>query len=58
MLQCLDINHDIRKGPIMVEKVAVLGAGLMGAGIAQVAAQAGYSVILRDLQMSLVKDGL
>ena len=42
----------------MVEKVAVLGAGLMGAGIAQVAAQAGYSVILRDLQMSLVKDGL
>lgn len=42
----------------MVEKVAVLGAGQMGAGIAQVAAQAGYSVILRDLQMSLVKDGL
>lgn len=42
----------------MVEKVAVLGAGLMGAGIAQVAAQNGYSVILRDLQMSLVKDGL
>jgi len=41
-----------------VKKIAVLGAGIMGAGIAQVAAQAGYAVILRDLQMSLVKDGL
>lgn len=41
-----------------MKSIAVLGAGIMGAGIAQVAAQAGYSVILRDLQMSLVKDGL
>jgi len=41
-----------------VRKIAVLGAGIMGAGIAQVAAQAGYTVILRDLQMSLVNDGL
>lgn len=41
-----------------LKNVAVLGAGIMGAGIAQAAAQAGYSVILRDLQMSLVKDGL
>lgn len=29
--------------------VAVIGAGLMGAGIAQVAAQAGYQVLLRDV---------
>jgi 3-hydroxybutyryl-CoA dehydrogenase len=41
-----------------LKKIAVLGAGIMGAGIAQAAAQAGYSVILRDLQMSLVKGGL
>jgi len=30
----------------------------MGAGIAQAAAMGGYQVILRDLQMHLVKDGL
>ena len=30
----------------------------MGAGIAQVAAQGGYEVIIRDLQMSLVQKGL
>ncbi len=33
----------------MSRKVAVVGAGLMGSGIAQVAAQAGYDVVLRDV---------
>lgn len=41
-----------------MNKVAVLGAGIMGAGIAQVAAQGGYQVLLRDLQKSIVQDGL
>lgn len=31
--------------------VAVVGAGLMGSGIAQVTAQAGYQVILRDVEV-------
>lgn len=43
---------------MQIKKVAVLGAGIMGAGIAQVLALGGYKVILRDLQMALVKDGL
>ncbi|MGW0657517.1 3-hydroxyacyl-CoA dehydrogenase family protein [Streptodolium elevatio] len=33
----------------MTKKIAVIGAGLMGAGIAQVSAQAGYEVTLRDV---------
>jgi len=41
-----------------VKKIAVLGAGKMGAGIAYVAAYNGFDVILRDLQMALVKEGL
>ncbi len=41
-----------------IKKIAVLGAGAMGAGIAQVAAQGGYQVTIRDLQMSLVQHGL
>jgi 3-hydroxybutyryl-CoA dehydrogenase len=34
--------------PIVIRKVGVLGAGLMGHGIAQLAAQAGYEVFLVD----------
>jgi len=41
-----------------INKIAVLGAGTMGVGIAQAAARAGMQVILRDLQKSLVRDGL
>jgi len=33
----------------MSQRVAVVGAGLMGSGIAQVAAQAGWRVVLRDI---------
>ncbi|WP_315902026.1 3-hydroxyacyl-CoA dehydrogenase [Photobacterium rosenbergii] len=36
-------------GHFSIEKVAVIGAGAMGAGIAQVAAQSGYQVCLFDL---------
>ncbi len=38
-------------------KVAVLGAGTMGAGIAQVCAQAGSIVVLQDLRDDLVQAG-
>ena len=42
----------------MSQKVAVVGAGLMGSGIAQVAAQAGYDVVLRDLTEDALRRGL
>ena len=41
-----------------VTKVGVIGAGIMGAGIAQVAAAAGLAVILRDIENGLVQKGL
>jgi 3-hydroxybutyryl-CoA dehydrogenase len=41
-----------------VTKLAVVGAGQMGAGIAQVAAQAGLSVVLIDVQEAFVQKGL
>ncbi len=39
-------------------QVAVVGAGTMGAGIAQVCAQAGSSVVLQDVTDELVQRGL
>jgi 3-hydroxybutyryl-CoA dehydrogenase len=41
-----------------VKTVAVLGAGTMGHGIAQVAAVAGFRVVLRDVTEELVSKGL
>ncbi len=42
----------------MAGRLAVIGAGLMGAGIAQVAAQAGWQVTMRDLNQQAVDRGL
>ncbi len=40
-----------------METVGVIGAGQMGAGIAQVAAQAGYRVLLSDRELALAEEG-
>ena len=42
----------------MAQQVAVIGAGLMGGGIAQVAAVAGYDVVLRDVTPEALERGL
>ena len=41
-----------------IEVIAVLGAGTMGHGIAQVAAFAGYKVILRDVEKDALARGI
>ncbi len=41
-----------------IESVGVLGAGLMGHGIAQVAAQAGYEVVLREVDDATLQKGI
>jgi 3-hydroxybutyryl-CoA dehydrogenase len=41
-----------------IEQVGVLGAGLMGHGIAQVAAQSGYAVVLREVDDSALAKGI
>ena len=41
-----------------VQRVGVIGAGFMGAGIAQLAAFQGLDVVLRDINEPLVKAGL
>lgn len=40
------------------QQIAVIGAGLMGAGIAQVSAQAGHPVVLRDVTEQALRRGL
>lgn len=39
-------------------KIMVLGAGTMGAGIVQVAAQCGFDVVVRDIKQEFVDNGI
>jgi 3-hydroxybutyryl-CoA dehydrogenase len=41
-----------------IRKVGVLGLGLMGSGIAEVAARAGYDTVVREVSEELVEKGL
>lgn len=41
-----------------IKKVGVLGAGTMGHGIAQVFAQNGYKVIIRDIEQKFLDEGI
>jgi len=41
-----------------VKKICVLGAGLMGNGIAQVCAQAGYTISMRDIEQRFIDSGM
>jgi 3-hydroxybutyryl-CoA dehydrogenase len=41
-----------------IKKICVLGAGLMGNGIAQICAQAGYQVTMRDIEQRFIDGGM
>lgn len=41
-----------------IQKIGVLGAGLMGSGIAQVAAQAGFRVTMMDMEVRFLERGM
>ena len=41
-----------------IEKVGVVGCGLMGSGIAQVSAHAGFQTVVREVNAELVEKGL
>jgi 3-hydroxybutyryl-CoA dehydrogenase len=45
------------RGLADIDTVGVVGAGTMGSGIAQVAATAGYDVVMRDIEQSLIDEG-
>jgi 3-hydroxybutyryl-CoA dehydrogenase len=52
-----DENHN-RASARPIRRVAVLGAGTMGHGIAQIAAAAGYVVIMRDVNSEALARGV
>jgi 3-hydroxyacyl-CoA dehydrogenase/enoyl-CoA hydratase/3-hydroxybutyryl-CoA epimerase len=43
--------------PVKIHKIGVLGAGMMGAGIAYVSAKAGYEVVLKDVNIEAAQKG-
>jgi 3-hydroxybutyryl-CoA dehydrogenase len=47
-----------RIAPQSIETIGVIGAGTMGHGIAQVAARAGYKVLLRDVDRDSLAHGI
>ena len=44
-------------GKTPITKIGVLGAGMMGAGIAYVSAKAGYDVVLKDVSLQAAQKG-
>jgi len=46
------------RGLADIETIGVVGAGTMGSGIAQVAATAGYDVVMRDVEPAFVERGV
>lgn len=50
--------HARAETTMTIRKVGVLGAGLMGSGIAEIAARSGYETIVREVSDDLARQGL
>ena len=51
------MRNDDERAPLSIRSVGVVGFGLMGSGIAQVCAQAGYRTIVREVAQPLIDRG-
>jgi len=51
-------HHIAEEESMEIRKVGVLGCGLMGSGIAQVCATAGYDTLVREMNQELLQKGL
>ena len=47
-----------KEDSMTIRKVGVIGAGLMGSGIAQTCAQSGYETLVREINQSLLDKGI
>src|SRR6516162_6925428 len=55
----INFNSQRKQGAEMaINKVGVLGCGLMGSGIAQVAATSGYPTIVKEVADEFLKKGM
>lgn len=52
------VKRSVRKEVILVEKAGVVGAGVMGPGIGLALADAGYDVLIMDLDQKALERGL
>jgi len=58
-LNALKAGENRPKGaaPVKIRRIGVLGAGMMGAGIAYAAAKAGIDVVIKDVDMAAAEKG-
>jgi len=56
-LTCRSGERSSMRGLPDIDRFGVVGAGTMGAGIAQVAATEGYEVVMRDVEQAFLDDG-
>ena len=54
----LNIPRTIQEEPMDIQRIGVVGCGLMGSGIAQCAAEAGCQVLVKEADEALLAKGL